>query len=74
MKYRSEEFRRGQRPEDIVVAEKIREDRLRSQGFRVVRWLWEDAVDRSKLSEILRGAGLDTVPARVPPGQWHPEG
>jgi hypothetical protein len=32
----------GQTSEDVVFAEKIREDRLRDTGWQVVRWLWPD--------------------------------
>jgi hypothetical protein len=32
----------GQRVEDVVYAEKRREDALRDRGWQVVRWTWED--------------------------------
>ena len=32
----------GQRPEDVVFAEKLREDALRDLGWQVVRWVWAD--------------------------------
>jgi alkylated DNA nucleotide flippase Atl1 len=32
----------GQRPEDVVYAEKLREDALRDAGWQVVRWIWAD--------------------------------
>lgn len=35
-------LRPGQTPADAVVAEKLREDRLRDEGVRVVRWTWSD--------------------------------
>ena len=31
---------------DDLVREKIREDRLRALGFRVVRWMWQDVYER----------------------------
>ncbi|WP_051479259.1 hypothetical protein [Arthrobacter sp. H5] len=69
-KYKSEEFLGGRRPEDIVVAEKIREDRLRAQGNGVARWLWEDATHPERLRTILLNAGLEPTLRRCPPGQW----
>ena len=35
-------LRPGQRPEDVVYAEKLREDALRDAGWQVVRWTWAD--------------------------------
>lgn len=35
-------LRPGQRAEDVVFAEKLREDRLRDLGWEVVRWTWDD--------------------------------
>jgi Transcriptional regulator, AbiEi antitoxin len=32
----------GQASEDVVFAEKVREDELRDYGWQVVRWLWSD--------------------------------
>jgi len=32
----------GQRIEDVIFAEKQREDALRDLGWQVVRWLWAD--------------------------------
>jgi hypothetical protein len=35
-------LRPGQRPEDVVLAEKLREDALRDAGWQVVRLIWAD--------------------------------
>jgi hypothetical protein len=32
----------GQSIEDVVFAEKVREDALRDLGWQIVRWLWAD--------------------------------
>jgi len=32
----------GQRIEDVIFEEKLREDALRDLGLQVVRWLWDD--------------------------------
>jgi predicted transcriptional regulator of viral defense system len=45
----------GQTPNDVVVAEKIREDRLRQLGLEVVRWTWAD-LEAGRLPEIIRQA------------------
>jgi len=66
----------GQAPADVVIAEKLREDRLRDEGLRVVRWTWSE-LDTSRSwprgsSGRLRGAddvgarhGWLTTPART---------
>ena len=38
----------GQRPDDVLFAEKLREDALRDAGWQVVRWIWSD-LDRPGL-------------------------
>ncbi|WP_228461519.1 hypothetical protein [Gordonia spumicola] len=35
-------MRRGEEPENVVIREKIREDRLRDLGLDVRRWVWAD--------------------------------
>lgn len=46
-----------------VVDEKIREDKLRAQGYAVVRWTWKDLHDAARfhatLLKALRTAGVD---------------
>lgn len=44
--------------EERVWAEKLREDRLRTVGLRVVRWTWADALDGERLGRRLTSAGL----------------
>lgn len=43
--------RPGERPSDVLVREKAREDRLREQGWLVVRWTWGDLRDPNALCE-----------------------
>ena len=38
-------LRPGQSPGDVVYAEKLREDAIRSQGLEVVRWTWANLSD-----------------------------
>ena len=44
-KYQSN-ARPGMTPEAVVWREKLREDRLRRRGLRVVRWTWDDLLRR----------------------------
>lgn len=48
----------GSAPEQTVWAEKLREDAIRSTGRRVVRVVWSDLVDRSRLERLLLAAGI----------------
>lgn len=44
--------------DEIVFAEKVREDRMRATGPSMARWLWGDAHDGHRLAQILEKAGL----------------
>ena len=57
-KYLREELRHGMSAAEVVIAEKIREDRLRALGFRVVRWGWQAARSSRMLTALLVRAGL----------------
>jgi hypothetical protein len=57
-KYSRGEFLAGRSPEDVLRAEKIREDRLRATGLIVVRWMWPAAKDGAELLVKLRNAGI----------------
>lgn len=46
----------GQEPGDAVYAEKLREDALRAEGLRVVRWGWADLDDFAPVAARLRRA------------------
>ena len=43
----------GQRLQDVLVAEKRREDALRDAGWQVVRWIWSELYRPSELLERL---------------------
>ncbi len=49
-------LRPGEEPGDAVFAEKIREDRLRDEGWRVVRWVWADLADFGPVAARLQRA------------------
>lgn len=57
-KYIREEYAHGTEPADIVIAEKLREDRIRSLGPRVARWDWSTAWPPYRLYAHLLDAGL----------------
>jgi hypothetical protein len=50
------DLRAGERPEDVVYREKLREDRLRALGIVVVRWVWDDLLHPVRLRAKLRSA------------------
>ncbi|PYE20137.1 hypothetical protein DFR67_102275 [Williamsia limnetica] len=55
VKYGGGSMTPGLTPSDVVIAEKIREDRLRQMGVEVVRWVWAD-LQAGRLPSILRRA------------------
>ncbi|HXH33462.1 MAG TPA: type IV toxin-antitoxin system AbiEi family antitoxin domain-containing protein [Plantibacter sp.] len=57
-KYVREEFTGGRAVADIVIAEKVREDRLRALGYTVVRATWDDLLHPARLAAKLERAGL----------------
>lgn len=57
-KYTRNEHARGQPIEEIVWAEKKREDLMRGQGYGMARWLWDAALRAPLLTEALREGGL----------------
>lgn len=57
-KYRDPRLMSGLTPEEIVIREKRREDRLRSQRPHFSRWEWSDALEPHRLAAILTEAGL----------------
>jgi hypothetical protein len=60
-KYLKDEFLRGRTPGEAVYDEKVREDHLRAEGFRVVRWGPAELADRAALSRLLIAAGLPVL-------------
>ncbi|MHA7141408.1 type IV toxin-antitoxin system AbiEi family antitoxin domain-containing protein [Arthrobacter sp. Sr33] len=58
IKYQKPEYMGGRSASQVVVDEKIREDRLRALGFTVVRWVWEDVNKPQRLLSLLVSKGL----------------
>ncbi|WP_155849573.1 hypothetical protein [Arthrobacter sp. H20] len=58
VKYQKPEYMGGRSASQVVIDEKIREDRLRALGFTVVRWLWEDINKPQRLLSLLVSKGL----------------
>ncbi|MGY4858893.1 hypothetical protein [Cryobacterium sp. AP23] len=58
VKYTRGEFMDGRAIEEVVWAEKRREDRLRAPGRSMARWLWADALRPERLRAVLLNAGL----------------
>ncbi len=59
VKYTRQEFTGRRTIEEIVWDEKLREDRLRASGKRVVRWTWREARRPDLLDQRLRSAGME---------------
>jgi hypothetical protein len=57
-KYIRDDYTRGLSPAQIVIAEKIREDRIRATGPGFVRWRWEHPANPQSLFFLLEEAGL----------------
>ena len=58
VKYLDPSFRGGRSADQVVLDEKIREDRLRALGLKVVRWRWRTATDVHAFRSKLSSAGL----------------
>ncbi|WP_156374054.1 type IV toxin-antitoxin system AbiEi family antitoxin domain-containing protein [Cellulomonas sp. Leaf334] len=58
LKYQVDGIADERRVEDRLWAEKLREDRLRAGGARVVRWTWDVALDRDRFGAALARHGL----------------
>jgi hypothetical protein len=64
-KYLDEAFRSGRTPEQVLLDEKVREDRIRALGNGFGRWRWTTANDPAALRRKLLATGLPTgVPWR----------
>lgn len=57
-KYQRSDWAGGLSMEDRLWNEKVREDDIRGQGVRFVRWTWAEMNDRSQFELLLRRAGL----------------
>ncbi|PJJ61859.1 hypothetical protein [Compostimonas suwonensis] len=57
-KYSRPEYLQGRTPAEVVWAEKLREDRLRALGLRVIRIVWSDLLSPERLRLLLERAGL----------------
>lgn len=60
VKYRDASMRQGRTPEEVVIAEKLREDRLRAlpEVRRVIRPVWHDIEPGGRFPGMLADAGL----------------
>lgn len=64
-KYVRDEFTGGRDPAEVVIAEKVREDRLRALGPAVARWGWSVAWAPYALQAQLRDRGLPSSRRRL---------
>lgn len=70
VKYRSQ-LRGSRSPEDVVIAEKAREDALRALGWLVVRWTWRELATPTWLTRLTQATRIARSARRT--GYWHPE-
>lgn len=69
VKYSRNKYLKGKLPQDVLAAEKNREDAMRATGRGMVRWLWTDVWESGGdpaigLARKLRKAGLVPDPRR----------
>lgn len=57
-KYKKPEYLKGRTPSEVVVAEKLREDKIRATGRGVARWVWAELNSPGRLERILAEAGV----------------
>jgi hypothetical protein len=57
-KYLDESYRSGRTVEQVMIDEKVREDRLRALPLGVSRWRWKTAINPAALRAQLSAAGL----------------
>ena len=57
-KYQKPQYLNGRTPGQVVVDEKLREDRIRATGRNVVRWVWADLWLPGELERKLSAAGV----------------
>ena len=60
VKYTNPELRSGRTAEQVIIDEKVREDRFRALPRGVARWRWNVAISPSALRRRLVDAGLPT--------------
>ncbi|HEY8913816.1 hypothetical protein [Lacisediminihabitans sp.] len=58
VKYTRNEYTNGRSVDEVMIEEKVREDRLRARGPSVSRWLWGTAMRPRELFRQLSAAGL----------------
>lgn len=62
-KYLREELRGTRTIQDVVMAEKARENALRALGLNMIRWDWADMMNPKVFAQILGDAGLKPLRA-----------
>ncbi|WP_251856683.1 hypothetical protein [Herbiconiux sp. L3-i23] len=59
-KYVRDDYLQGRTAAEVVLVEKVREDRMRATGAGMIRWNWSLAEDMRELGRLLSSAGLPT--------------
>lgn len=58
IKYLDARFREGRAADEVVLREKQREDELRRQSDRFIRWDWACALDSARFGALLSASGI----------------
>lgn len=58
VKYRKPEYLRGRTPDEALIDEKRREDRIRATGRRVIRWTWSELASPERFAAFLAASGV----------------
>ncbi|MGO3152222.1 MAG: hypothetical protein ACTIJJ_06330 [Galactobacter sp.] len=63
IKYTDPRILGGRSPEDVLLEEKIRQQRIEATGVRIIRWQWSDMIHPDRLVRILRLADIPADPS-----------
>ncbi|MGO3090680.1 MAG: hypothetical protein ACTII7_13520 [Galactobacter sp.] len=62
IKYRDPRLMNGRTMEDVLFAEKQRQQRIEATGVRIIRWMWEDMIHPERLVRLLTLAKIPRDP------------
>jgi hypothetical protein len=58
IKYLDPRYRNGRSMEQVLMDEKIRQQKIEATGVRIIRWMWEDMIHPERLVRLLTAAGI----------------
>ncbi|MGO3141346.1 MAG: hypothetical protein ACTII3_11495 [Galactobacter sp.] len=63
IKYVDPRYRNGRTMEQVLMDEKLRQQRIEATGVRIIRWMWEDMIHPERLVKLLLAAEIPQDPA-----------